>query len=82
MLTGDLESAGMVTAKYQVTGIGPTLAGRNGGGDLYYTDGEVWISRLVEACRKNTMPVDVLPSPLTTEIKDQIWRQIAATIGN
>jgi hypothetical protein len=77
---GDLEAAGMVTAKYQVTGIGPTLAGRNGGGDLYYTDGEVWILRLVEACRKNTMPVDVLPSPLATQIKDQIWREIAETI--
>ena len=77
---GDLEAAGMVTAKYQVTGIGPTLAGRNGGGDLYYTDGEVWILRLVEACRKNTAPVDVLPSPLATQIKDQIWREIAETI--
>jgi hypothetical protein len=77
---GDLEAAGMVTAKYQVTGIGPTLTGRNGGGDLYYTDGEVWILRLVEACRKNTMPVDVLPSPLATQIKDQIWREIAETI--
>jgi LssY-like putative type I secretion system component LssY len=81
-LADDLESAGMVTAKYQVTGIGPTLAGRNGGGDLYYTDGEVWILRLVEACRKNTTPVDILPSPLATEIKDEIWRQIAATIRN
>ena len=81
-LTGDLESARMVTAKYQVTGIGPTLAGRNGGGDLYYTDGEVWILRLVEACRKNATPVDILPSPLATDIKDQIWQQIAATIGN
>jgi hypothetical protein len=81
-LTGDLVSAGMVTAKYQVTGIGPTLAGRNGGGDLYYSDGEVWILRMVEACRKNTAPVDILPSPLATEIKDQIWRQIARTIGN
>ncbi|MBR1124774.1 LssY C-terminal domain-containing protein [Bradyrhizobium lablabi] len=81
-LTDDLESAGMVTAKYQVTGIGPTLAGRNGGGDLYYTDGEVWILRLVEACRKNTAPVDILPSPLATEIKDEIWQQIASTIRN
>jgi hypothetical protein len=79
-LTLDLEAAGMVSAKYQVTGVGPTLAGRNGGGDLYYTDGEVWILRLVEGCRKNTAPVNVLPSPLATEIKDGIWRQIAATI--
>lgn len=76
-LAGDLETAGMVTAKYQVTGIGPTLAGRNGGGDLYYTDGEVWILRLVEACRKNTAPVDILPSPMATQLKDNIWRQIA-----
>src|SRR5215470_8006190 len=55
-LASDLEAAGMVTTQYQVTGIGPTLAGRNGGGDLYYTDGEVWLLRLVEACRKNTTP--------------------------
>ena len=81
-LTGDLESAGMATAKYQVTGIGPTLAGRNGGGDLYYTDGEVWILRLVEACRKNSSPVNILPSPLATQIKDEIWRQIAETVRN
>jgi hypothetical protein len=80
ILTGDLEAAGMVTAQYQVTGIGPTLAGRNGGGDLYYTDGEVWIMRLVEACRKNTTPVNILPSPLATQIKDSIWRQVAETI--
>ncbi len=72
----------MVTAKYQVAGVGPTLAGRNGGGDLYYTDGEVWILRLVEACRKNTAPVNVLPSPLATQIKDRIWREIADTMRN
>jgi len=81
-LAGDLEAAGMVTAKYQVTGIGPTLTGRNGGGDLYYTDGEVWILRLVEACRKNSAPMNILPSPLAIEIKDQIWREIAETMRN
>ena len=52
-LATDLEAAGMVQAKYQVTGVGPTVAGRNGGGDLYYTDGEVWILRLVEACARS-----------------------------
>src|SRR3954465_10985839 len=31
VLAADLEKAGMVEAKYQVTGIGPTMAGRNGG---------------------------------------------------
>jgi hypothetical protein len=76
LLAADLEAAGMVDAKYQVTGIGPTVAGRNGGGDLYYTDGEVWILRLVVACQKRTGPAAVIPSPPATEIKDQIWQQI------
>jgi hypothetical protein len=76
LLATDLESAGMVEAKYQVTGVGPTVAGRNGGGDLYYTDGEVWILRLVEACQKRTGPTDVIPSPPATELKDQIWKEV------
>jgi hypothetical protein len=81
VLADDLESAGMVEAKYQVTGIGPTVAGRNGGGDLYYTDGEVWILRLVVACRKRDTPVLTIPSPAATEIKDEIWRAIANAVG-
>jgi hypothetical protein len=77
LLAGDLEAAGMVDAKYQVTGIGPTMDGRNGGGDLYYTDGEVWMLRLVEACQKHSGPITVLPSPPATEFKDQVWHGIA-----
>jgi hypothetical protein len=79
-LVADIEEAGMVTAKYQVTGVGPTLTGRNGGGDPYYTDGEVWILRLVEDCRKQTGPVATLPSPPATELKDQIWHAIAGSL--
>jgi hypothetical protein len=80
LLASDLEAARMVDAKYQVTGIGPTMDGRNGGGDLYYTDGEVWILRLVEACRKRTGPATVIPSPAVTELKDQIWQAIASAL--
>jgi LssY C-terminus len=80
LLAADLEAAGMVDAKYQVTGIGPTMAGRNGGGDVYYTDGEVWILRLVEACQKRTGPTTIIPSPPATEIKDQIWQGIAEAL--
>jgi LssY C-terminus len=80
LLTSDLEQAQMVEAKYQVTGIGVTLTGRNGGGDSYYTDGEVWIARLVEACQKRTTPAEIVPSPMATEIKDQIWRAVANTL--
>jgi hypothetical protein len=77
LLATDLEGAGMVTAKYQVTGVGPTMTGRNGGGDPYYTDGEVWIVRLTEDCHKQSAPVSVIPSPAATELKDQIWHGIA-----
>ena len=72
----------MVDAKYQVTGIGPTLTGRNGGGDPYYTDGEIWVLRLVEACQKRDGPAVTIPSPPATEIKDQIWHAVADAMGN
>jgi hypothetical protein len=81
-LADDLESAGMADAKYQVTGIGPTLQGRNGGGDLYYTDGEVWVLRLVEACQKRKGPMTVIASPAATEIKDQLWQAVANALRN
>ena len=79
--TTDLETAQMVDAKYQVTGVGVTLTGRNGGGDSYFTDGEVWILRLVTACQKRTTPADIIPSPPATEMKDQIWHAVANALG-
>jgi LssY-like putative type I secretion system component LssY len=80
-LATDLENAGMVDAKYQVTGVGLTMTGRNGGGDPYYTDGEVWVLRLVEACHQRTGPTTIIPSPPATEIKDQIWHAITNALG-
>src|SRR5579872_1389930 len=80
LLALDLEAAGMVDAKYQVTGIGVTLTGRNGGGDPYFTDGEVWILRLVADCQKRTGPAEVIPSPVATEIKDQIYQAITKAL--
>lgn len=82
LLAADIEGAGMATAKYQVTGVGLTLTGRNGGGDLYYTDGEVWLLRLVADCRKREGPVTVIPSPPATELKDQIWHAVANALRN
>ena len=81
LLAADLEAASLVDAKYQVTGIGPTVSGRNGGGDPYYTDGEVWILRLVVACQKRSGPAAVIASPSATEIKDRIWYRIAQALG-
>lgn len=82
LLAADIERAGMATAKYQVTGVGLTLTGRNGGGDLYYTDGEVWLLRLVVDCRKRADPVEVIPSPPATELKDQVWHAVANALRN
>ena len=80
VMSNDLQAAGMVEARYQVTGIGPTLAGRNGGGDPYFTDGEVWIFRLVAGCRKRDDPAEMIPSPPATQIKDRIFAAIAAAL--
>src|SRR5690606_3201867 len=56
-LTDDLRRAHVVEAVYQVTGIGPTLLAWNGGGDRYYTDGEVKIARLVPGCEATAATV-------------------------
>lgn len=73
----DLQSAGMIEARYTVAGVGPTLRGRNGEGDLYYTDGEVWMMRLVKDCIKRNKPPVVLAGPAANELKDTIWKNIA-----
>ena len=50
LLAADLAAAGMVRSTYQVSGVGPTLLARNGGGDPYFTDGEVAVSQLSPGC--------------------------------
>ena len=76
LLSNDPEEAGMVEATYQVSGIGPTLNGRNGEGDTYYTDEEIWMSRLVPAARKNTGPLTELRPPPLVGLKDAVWRRL------
>ncbi len=72
----DLQNAGLIDARYQVTGIGPTLRGRNGEDDPYETDGEVWVLRLVEGCIKRDSPPEILPSPPVVAFKDAIWKNL------
>jgi hypothetical protein len=81
-LTGDLDNARVVEAIYQVSGVGPTLNGRNGGGDRYYTDGDIWVSRLVPACKKRDAPAKVLPNGAIIDLKNQVWKSISALAGN
>lgn len=80
LLMRDLREADMVDAFFQISGIGPTLFGRNGGGDPYYTDGEIDIASLVADGVKRTEPPATLPPPPLIALKDQIWRGVSNAI--
>jgi hypothetical protein len=80
LLMRDLTGAGMVDALFQISGIGPTLFGRNGGGDPYYTDGEIDIASLVIDGVKRTTPPATLPPPPLIALKDQIWHGVGNAI--
>jgi hypothetical protein len=69
-LIAELNDAHMVTSIYQMKGIGPTLNGRNGEGDPYYTDGEIWVARLVSAGQEAKKLAEMLPAPALIQMKD------------
>jgi hypothetical protein len=75
-LINDLISAKLVTKLYQVSGVGPTIAGRNGEGDFYYTDGEIRIAVLSAGAKPvDTAPVNMGDSPLV-ELKNGAWSSV------
>ncbi|MEQ1520355.1 MAG: LssY C-terminal domain-containing protein [Aestuariivirga sp.] len=72
-LLGDLAASRMVTALYKVSGVGPTLFGRNGEGDVYFTDGELRFAVIsLDATLVSTNPAE-LESPALSELKDNVW---------
>jgi hypothetical protein len=73
-LIADLVAAGVVERTYEVTGIGPTRNGRNGGGDPYYTDGEIEMAVLTPDARKTEEPPVALPNPAVVSWKSRLWR--------
>jgi LssY-like putative type I secretion system component LssY len=79
-LTDDFKTAKVVEAIYEVSGIGPTLAGRNGEGDRYYTDGEIKISRLVAGCNVKAATTVELDNPPLVNMKNVAWKAIAAML--
>ena len=79
-LIDDLKSAKIVLAIYEVTGVGPTLNGRNGEGDRYYTDGEIKIARLVAGCHVTAATAVVLENPPLVQLKNAAWQPIAALL--
>jgi len=80
LLTDDLKRAKVVQAIYEVTGVGPTLVGRNGEGDRYYTDGEIKISRLVAGCNAKAETTVELANPPIVDLKNETWKAIAGIL--
>ncbi len=76
-LAAALAATGLTRARYEVSGVGPTAFGRNGGGDPYFTDGEVVIETLASDCRVMPGPAaKPLPNPWWVRVKNQIWRAL------
>lgn len=80
-LIGELKKAGMVVTQYSVSGIGPTLLGRNGNGNLYQTDGDIWIAQLVGKGEKRETPAKVFDQPAFVQMKNSIWNALMPILG-
>ena len=68
-----LIDAKQLSGTFQVTGVGPTLNGRNGGGDRYYTDGELTVGVI----SPHNAPVEIPPvpadNPAVVVAKNRFW---------
>jgi hypothetical protein len=81
LLIGDLVAAKVVTGLYQVSGVGPTMSGRNGEGDRYYTDGEIHFAVLSPGAALVTTPPTPEPPPLLVQGKDQVWTRLETVLA-
>jgi hypothetical protein len=81
LLMHDLREADMVQNFFQISGTGPTLFGRNGEGDPYYTDGEIYIATLVIDGARRMEPPVTMPPPALIALKDQVWHGISKAVG-
>jgi hypothetical protein len=69
-LMAGLNDARMAIGLYKMKGIGPTLTGRNGEGDPYYSDGEIWVAQLVMAGKEAGKPAEMETPPALIQMKD------------
>ena len=71
----ELAAAGQLEVESQVSGVGPTLDGHNGGGDRFYTDGEIDVGVLTPGNRVATRPPEQLANPPAVALEDWAWSQ-------
>jgi hypothetical protein len=74
-LIADLIKAGRILKIYQVTGLGATMFGRNGGGHRYFTDGELSVGILAPPSASSEH-VEVLANPAPVRLKEQLWSAV------
>ncbi|OJW18985.1 MAG: hypothetical protein BGO49_18135 [Planctomycetales bacterium 71-10] len=74
-LVAGLRERGRLREVFQVTGVGATLFGRNGGGDPYYTDGELTVGVLVAPGGEDDAPA-TLDNPPVIRLKEQLWSAV------
>ncbi|MGH6944515.1 MAG: LssY C-terminal domain-containing protein [Geminicoccaceae bacterium] len=72
-LATDLIDTKQVATIYGVSGIGPTLWGRNGEGDRYYTDGEMVVLVLEPDNVARTGPPEQLSEPPAVAVKNSVF---------
>jgi hypothetical protein len=85
LLMSDLEQANKVEETYSVSGVRPTVFAHNGGGDPYFTDGDIAMAKLVSGCSVETGAPRTLMAPPRIEAKnalfgwlEQLWRMLRA----
>jgi LssY C-terminus len=73
LLMSDLTQAKKVAELYSVSGVGPTLISRNGGGDPYFTDGDIAVAKLVSGCEGQEGAPRTLLEPPRIEAKNALF---------
>lgn len=70
-----------LTVLYQVSGVGPSLGLRNGGGDYYYSDGEIRVGVIALSAESQNALAQEIPAPALVSLKDMIWAAATGTGG-
>ncbi len=78
LLIRALVDARRVSRTYWVSGVGPTLFGRNGGGDPFTTDGEIAFADLAPGCETREAPTVAEAPPPRIAAKNAVFGLLAA----
>ncbi len=74
-----LGRTGAIRSFFQIQGVGPTLDGRNGGGDRYFTDGEVLVGVLAPGCAlRPGAPIAPRENPPHIDLRGSIVHALAS----